>query len=50
MINEKMNISELARNLGWTIRGTEYQHLITLLNYMTLNEALKLILLREAKK
>jgi hypothetical protein len=47
---KNMNLSQLARNLGWVVRAKEYQHLTILLNYMPLNQALKLLLGKEGEE
>jgi hypothetical protein len=46
-IKEKTNMAELARSLDWKVHGREYKHLLILLNYMSLNKALTLVLINE---
>jgi hypothetical protein len=41
---ENNNVAELARNLGFSSDGTQYHHLLILLNYVSLREALTLVL------
>jgi hypothetical protein len=43
-IKEKTNMAELARSLDWKVHGREYKHLLILLEYISLNEALTLML------
>ena len=45
--NKQSNIAQLARALGWQVHGREYKHLLILLNYMSLNKALTLVLNNE---
>jgi len=48
MINKnERNIAQLARSLDWKVHGREYKHLLILLNYMSLNKALTLVLNNE---
>jgi len=44
---ENMNVAELTRDLGWKVRGKKYQHLLILLEYLTLCEALSLLITKE---
>lgn len=49
MKNNEMNVAQLAKSLGWKSYKREYHHLLVLIKYMPLNEALKLMLNREVK-
>jgi hypothetical protein len=43
-----MNIAQLSKSLGWKINKKEYHHLLVLIKYLPLNDALKLMLNKEA--
>ena len=43
-IKKNTNIAQLARDLDWKMHGREYKHLLILLEYLSFNEALTLIL------
>ena len=45
--NKRSNIAKLARDIDWQVHGREYKHLLILLNYMSLNKALSLVLINE---
>jgi len=45
-----MNIAKLSRDLGWESNGKKYHHLLILLEYISLPEALMFLLKDEVLK
>jgi hypothetical protein len=49
-VKETNNIAKLTRDLGWKANGKKYHHLLILLEYISLREALSLLLNKEETK